>query len=178
MSFRQWLRRFQIRMDCRTLVRRGEWGITPNNLLWCLDQIASFPKRDISRQHLKMLEIYTRSLTIDKLLQAASVYNISMAQRETLPSIVFESDPILPVTLEAFFVTQDNVPLTTEEVFHTLDHQLRAWISTYCLLYSEEHPNFDYYERRSQWLFREFREVLISTLVGLDPELADFLYTP
>lgn len=177
MSIKRWLRRFQIRMDYRTLVKRGEWGVTPNNLLWCLDQIATFPKRDITKQHLKELELYSRSTSIDKLLQAASVYNISMAQRETLPPIIFEQEQIVPVTLDAFFVTQDNVPLSPEEVFHAIDHQLRAWIGTYCLLYSEEHPNFEYYERRSQWLFREFRDVLINMLVGLDPELAAFLYT-
>ena len=172
MWFSRWFKRVQIRMDHRTLVRRGEWGNKPVTLLWCLDQIKTFPVASIDRRALKDVDVFTPASSIDLLIQAASVYNIAMAQRETLPDLLFTTEGTARYrTLDEFFVDVHGASLPLEEVCRVIDHQLRAWIDTYCLLFSNEHPNFEYYERRSQWLFNDFREVLTQILVALDPEL-------
>ncbi len=178
MLFGRWFKRLGIRMDHRTLVKRGEWGNTPVTLLWCLDQIKTCSLGDSDRKALKNLEIFTPAPSIDLMVQAASVYNVAMAQRETLPDLLFTTQETARFrTLDEFFVDVNGVPLSLEDVCRVIDHQLRAWIDTYCLLFSLEHPNFEYYERRSQWLFSDFREILTQILFALDPEL-DYLRSP
>lgn len=172
MSLIRWFKRLGIWLDHRTLVKRGEWGNTPVTLLWCLDQIKTFSFKDSDRKVLKNLEIFTPAPSIDLLLQAVGVYNTAMSQSETLPDLQFTSKETARFrTLDEFFVDVNGVPLSLEDVCHVIDRELRTWINTYRILFSMEHPNFEYYERRSQWLFYDFREILTQILFALDSEL-------
>lgn len=154
---RKWMIGYNYRVEKSFFKKRGEWDKSPEVLVWLAGIIERFNFSEYSVSKGKHAFIDCKLSNIkdfhSNLLKI--IWSLENGDPITLLTI-----PLQRISIDEFLTDSKGYSIDISTSIKVLSKDVLRLVFIYQLIYSEEDPKFDYYERNLTGIFKEIRDIL------------------